>query len=197
MRLAYADPPYPGKAHLYPENTEVDHVELIGQLQEYDGWALSTDETNLAYVLSLCPPKTRVLAWCRPNIRSFGPYPYQAWEPVLCRPARTDTEVVRSYVEASVVTGHMRRENYVGQKARGVCEWVVRCLGAKPDDNLDDLYPGSGIMGRTFEDFGRQLSFAIPKSRRDQRNPGGRDLARMRARIYTTLPGLEPRNDQS
>jgi hypothetical protein len=26
MRLAYADPPYPGKAHLYPENSEVDHT---------------------------------------------------------------------------------------------------------------------------------------------------------------------------
>jgi hypothetical protein len=58
VRLAYADPPYPGKAHLYPENTEVDHVELVGRLSEYDGWALSTDETNLCYVLGLCPPKT-------------------------------------------------------------------------------------------------------------------------------------------
>jgi hypothetical protein len=68
VKLAYADPPYPGMAGLYTENTEVDHVELIARLSEYDGWALSTDERSLAYVLPLCPPKTRVLG-CRVNPR--------------------------------------------------------------------------------------------------------------------------------
>lgn len=47
--FAYADPPYPGKAHLYPECTEVDHVALIAGLVEGypDGWALSTDSRSL------------------------------------------------------------------------------------------------------------------------------------------------------
>lgn len=43
MRFAYADPPYIGCAHLYPEKREIDHDELIARLlSDYpDGWALS------------------------------------------------------------------------------------------------------------------------------------------------------------
>ncbi len=59
MRLAYADPPYPGCAHLYPEKTEVDHVTLIAQLCEYDGWALSTNENALQDLLALSPVGVR------------------------------------------------------------------------------------------------------------------------------------------
>lgn len=44
LRLAYADPPYPGKARLYRDHPdyggEVDHAALIVRLTEYDGWAL-------------------------------------------------------------------------------------------------------------------------------------------------------------
>ena len=32
MHFAYADPPYPGKANLYPEKTEIDHASLIDRL---------------------------------------------------------------------------------------------------------------------------------------------------------------------
>lgn len=54
MKFAYADPPYPGGAHRYPEKTEVDHRALLRLLlNEYpDGWALSTNTPNLDFVLS-------------------------------------------------------------------------------------------------------------------------------------------------
>ena len=47
MKLAYADPPYPGRAHLYKDHPdyagEVDHERLVNDLvANYDGWALST-----------------------------------------------------------------------------------------------------------------------------------------------------------
>jgi hypothetical protein len=46
LRLAYTDPPYPGKARLYRDHpdhaSEVDHAALIQRLAAYDGWALST-----------------------------------------------------------------------------------------------------------------------------------------------------------
>ncbi|MGZ4619816.1 MAG: hypothetical protein ACXV3F_14160 [Frankiaceae bacterium] len=42
LRLAYADPPYPGKARLYRDHPdfggEVDHAALIEHLAAYDGW---------------------------------------------------------------------------------------------------------------------------------------------------------------
>ncbi len=41
MRFAYADPPYPGNAGIYPEREGVDYRELIARLRaEFpDGWA--------------------------------------------------------------------------------------------------------------------------------------------------------------
>lgn len=46
MRIAYADPPYPGCAHLYKGHPdyagEVDHMELARVLSHYDGWILHT-----------------------------------------------------------------------------------------------------------------------------------------------------------
>ena len=38
----------------------------------------------------------------------------------------------------------------VGMKPPAFCEWVFRLLGALPGDSLDDLYPGSGIVSRSW-----------------------------------------------
>jgi len=66
MIFAYADPPYPGMARLYPEKTEVDHGELFTRLcADYpDGWALSTASTTLRAVLALpeCPDDVRIMS---------------------------------------------------------------------------------------------------------------------------------------
>lgn len=163
MRLAYADPPYPGKAHLYENHPdyagEVDHAELIERLCEYDGWALSTDEVNLRYVLTLCPPSVRILAWCKPDAMPYPPNPWAAWEPVLCWPARTEGAKVRSYLQhPAPPRGFCATETFTGSKPIGFCEWVFRCLGAEADDELDDLFPGSGAVGKAWETFKRQPS---------------------------------------
>jgi hypothetical protein len=89
-RLAYADPPYPGRAAMYygdhPDfGGEVDHAELVRRLDvEYDAWALSTAADALQDVLPVCPPGVRVAAWLRgerPN-RS-AQTPLNSWEPVI------------------------------------------------------------------------------------------------------------------
>ena len=90
LRLAYADPPYPGlSARYYSDHPdfdgEVDHAELVGRLvSEFpDGWALSTSARSLPAVLALCPPDVRVAAWFR-GARSARSYsPLNAWEPVI------------------------------------------------------------------------------------------------------------------
>lgn len=153
MRLAYADPPYPGKARLYRENTEVDHVELITKLSEYDGWALSTDEKNLRYVLSLCPPAVRVLAWCRPDTFPFHG-PWRSWEPVLCMPARPTVAQVASYFVCNAPPrGFCADKTFTGSKPAAFCLWVIRCLGSEREDTLDDLFPGTGVMGSAWQQF--------------------------------------------
>ena len=63
LRLAYADPPYPGRSHKYygghPDYAgEVDHAELIASLSaEYDGWALSTSADALREVWGALPAR--------------------------------------------------------------------------------------------------------------------------------------------
>jgi hypothetical protein len=187
-RLAYADPPYPGMAGLYPENTEVDHVALIAQLCEYDGWALSTDERSLAYVLPLCPSGTRVLAWCQSNAPFFIPNPARSWEPVLLWPARKRPVSVRSYLVAGIPSGRLQRDGLTGQKPSSFCEWVIRCLGAEPGDTLDDIFPGTGVMGATFQAFQSQLPLFEPARKKRTQAAASNYLRRFRERV----PGLAP-----
>lgn len=104
LRLVYADPPYPGRSARYyrdhPDYAgEVDHAALIAELEECDGWALSTSADALQELLRLCPAGVRVAAWhrgARPHRDAQGPL--SAWEPVIYyggRP-RLDRYVSRS-----------------------------------------------------------------------------------------------------
>lgn len=188
MRLAYADPPYPGKAYLYPENTEVDHVALIAQLQEYDGWALSTNEQSLQHVLSLCPPGLRVLAWCRPNTWPARPNPLYAWEPVIMHPVRTERVRARSYMEGFAPTGFLQsRRGFAGAKTEQFASWLFECLGADgEEDTLDDLFPGTGVIGATWSSWRSQLS--LFNGGRPKSGAGAFNILR---KTNEALPGLE------
>ena len=88
LRLAYADPPYPGMAGYYRDHPdyagEVDHAELISRLAStYDGWALSTSSAALRELLPLCPQGVRVAAWHRGERPARSRGPQSAWEPVI------------------------------------------------------------------------------------------------------------------
>lgn len=188
MRLAYADPPYPGLAYLYPENEEVDHVKLIDQLQGYDGWALSTSERSLAFVLGLCPPGVRVLAWCRTNAPPFLPNPSAGWEPVIARPARTRPVTATSFYVGGVPSGKWQRDGLTGQKTSGFAQWIFRCLGAEADDTLDDLFPGTGVVGESWVTFQRQPQLF----RTDSNGKSHQAVENELRRFHPTLDGIDP-----
>ena len=76
-RFAYADPPYPGRAKKHYGCAETDYPALVARLQAGGslGWALSTSEDSLRWLLPLCPEGTRVCPWVKPQgvpRRSFG-----------------------------------------------------------------------------------------------------------------------------
>jgi hypothetical protein len=95
MRVAIADPPYPGQSkRLYGDHEayagEVDHRELVARLMgDYEAWALHTSASALHAVLPLCPAPvmdtkknkgrylngtgTRILVW----VKTMAP-----WRPV-------------------------------------------------------------------------------------------------------------------
>jgi hypothetical protein len=157
LRLAYADPPYPGNAHLYrghPDYAgEVDHAALIARLAAYDGWALSTSAAALPAVLALCPPAVRVAAWHRGPRVAPSWQPLSAWEPVIYVPARP-VDPARGGRPDSLVHGISAMTTLPGRvtgtKPAAVCAWIFGLLGAAPGDTLDDLFPGSGAVGRAW-----------------------------------------------
>jgi hypothetical protein len=170
-RFAYADPPYPGKAHLYPERTEVDHAELVERLErDYpDGWALSTSAAALGAVLRLCPPEARVCIWRRRVRFVRSTRALNAWEPLIVvrgRPLAADAvQDLLDVLEAELLVDDPReldslldyRGRYdslpdalVGMKPPEFSAWLFRQLGARPGDELADLFPGSGAIGRAW-----------------------------------------------
>lgn len=164
MRFAYADPPYEGMATRYSreaaargaQSSEVDHPALIARLvAEYpDGWALSLKTNSLRGLLPLCPDGTRVLAWVKPFVPAYkGIRPVYSWEPVLMLGGRArDLELmVRDSLVQSPRMGLKPRQttNALGGKPPAFCRWVLDALGYDPRvDIIDDLFPGSGVMGQ-------------------------------------------------
>ena len=145
-------------SHFYrhdPRCAEVDHPELVRRLMhEYsDGWALSTASTTLQQVLANCPRDVRIGAWVKP-FASFKPgvgVAY-AWEPVIFRGGRKrmrEQGTVRDWLAENITL----QKGLTGAKPKEFCYWMFDMLNVQAGDTLADLYPGTGIVGRCFEEY--------------------------------------------
>lgn len=158
LRLAYADPPYPGMAYLYRGQPtykgEVDHRALVRRLvKDYDGWALSTSAGALADVLQICPRGARVCAWVKPigaSPRTYGLH--NCWEPLIVVGGRQRRPGVRDWLAAQPARGH---GDLIGRKPVAFAAFLFAALGATPGDTFDDIFPGTGIIGRAWRAFVR------------------------------------------
>lgn len=165
MRIGYADPPYPGQAKKHygdhPDYAgEVNHEHLLWQLQNdgYDGWVLHTSSVALPFVLgeanALGITDYRIVAWVKPfaAFKRNVPVAY-AWEPVLVKSARTPVVthevVMRDWIAESIT---MKR-GLAGAKPANVCKWLFHVLGAFPDDELVDLFPGTGAVTAAWDEW--------------------------------------------
>src|ERR1700732_903833 len=163
MHFAYADPPYPGQARRYYADHsdfagEVDHSALLSRLQHYDGWALSTSAVALSGVLALCVAqdlRVRVAAWVRPP-RPHATAPIvSAWEPVVYAGGRQIGRAGPSVADALVGVAPRARPTLptyvIGAKPPAFCRWLFfELLDATLGDELDDLFPGSGMVRRSW-----------------------------------------------
>jgi hypothetical protein len=159
VRFAYADPPYPGQAYQYKDHPdyagEVDHPELIFRLcRDYpDGWALSTNARSVQYVLGLCPVDVNVAVWhvtTQPHPGGASGW-WWCWEPVIVRGGRPGP--VRTVLECGA-SG--TKDRFIGAKPAAFTRWMLALLGARPDDAIDDLFPGSGAVTRVIESWRKQ-----------------------------------------
>lgn len=163
MRVAIADPPYPGCAHLYKDHPdyagEVNHWDLLNELDhDYDGWLLHTSSVALREILPLCPSDVRVMAWVKPfaAFKANVPVAY-AWEPVIvkaCRkPVVSGRLVMRDWIAESITL----KRGLTGVKPEAVCRWAFEVLGMEPDDELHDLFPGTGAITQAWERWRNEL----------------------------------------
>ena len=167
VKVAYADPPYPGCAHLYRDHPdyagEVDHHALSFQLREYDGWCLHTSSVALPSVLDHLEvahhENYRVMAWVKPfaAFKANVSVAY-AWEPVLVKAARKPVVkpgmTYRDFISEPITL----KRGLTGAKPEAVCRWLFEVMGCEPDDELVDLYPGIGAVTRAWDSWRSQLS---------------------------------------
>lgn len=162
MRIGYADPPYPGQAarhyKYHPDFAgEVDHQELLQRLErDYDGWLLHTSSPALPAILYWAEEygvgPYRVMAWVKPfaAFKRNVPVAY-AWEPVLVKPCRKPVVahriVMRDWVSESITM----KKGLTGAKPENVCRWAFEMLGMEVEDELDDMYPGTGAVHKAWQ----------------------------------------------
>lgn len=168
MKFAYADPPYLGCCRLYqhhhPDERCWDdlatHHRLIERLTtDYpDGWAMSATSGSLRHLLPLCPDGARVGAWVKPfHIYKKGVRPAYAWEPLIYVGGRNSKHpppekggkatTPKDFVSANITL----KKGLTGAKPPAVCSWILDLLNFQAGDTIDDLYPGTGIMGQVAE----------------------------------------------
>lgn len=155
LRAAYADPPYLGKSHYYrghPDYAgEVDHAELIRRLSTYDAWALSCSAESLGNLLPLCGPGARVAVWVKGPRATRSLRPLNAFEPVIYCGGRAVDGRRRTDVLTHGVAARSSDPGWViGAKPAAFCYWMFDLLGLSRSDELVDLFPGSGGVGRAW-----------------------------------------------
>jgi hypothetical protein len=170
MKFAYADPPYfgCGKWHYGEHHTEAAvwddttaHLDLVTRLvDEYpDGWALSCNPRDLRMYLPAMPDDVRVCAWTK-TWHQIQPTTVQyAWEPVILRNGRKDNKrspMVRDWWSGCAT----KNKGLIGAKPEEFCRWIADLLNFQDGDTLDDLFPGTGVMGKVLKQG--TFSFAAP-----------------------------------
>jgi hypothetical protein len=169
MKIGYADPPYIGCAYLYKDHPdyggEVDHAALVERLQsEFDGWVLHAAATpHSMAILAPLVEKTgaRWMTWVKPfaAFKRNVPVAY-AWEPVIVKPARKPVVskrlVMRDWIDCPIT---MKR-GLTGAKPEKVCHWAFEMVAARPEDELADMFPGTGAVAAAWETW--KKLFTLP-----------------------------------
>lgn len=170
MKIAYADPPYPGCADLYKDHPdyagEVDHRALVAHLEaDYDGWVLHTHGPGLRMMEReriLPDDGIRICQWVKPfaAFKRNVPVAY-AYEPVIIKAARKPVVAGRVVMRDWIAESITLKRGLTGVKPEKVCHWAFELVGAELEDELCDLYPGTGAVTRAWQSWRRQYAMSV------------------------------------
>lgn len=79
---------------------------------------------------------------------------HNAWEPLIVVPGRALRPGKRDWLSAQ--PARKGGSDLIGRKPEAFCVWMFELLGMLPGDQLDDLFPGSGIVTRAWAEICRQ-----------------------------------------
>lgn len=158
-RFAWANQWEPGKREQHAASVYQRHfgpgsviVRDVRQLDfEIKGWALSCSTDSLGVLLPMCAElgvKPRIATWVKPGgvpRETFGMHSRQ--EHVLVVGGRRCQPGIRDWLMAHPARGG---GDLPGRKPIAFCAWLFDLLGMIPGDALDDLFPGTGIVGRAW-----------------------------------------------
>lgn len=101
------------------------------------------------------------MAWVKPFCAfKANVNPAYAWEPMIVRGGRKRTRqqpTVRDWLAESIAL----KKGLCGAKPKEFCYWLFDVLNVEKGDTLMDIFPGTGIVSRCFEEFTTQTSEAI------------------------------------
>lgn len=173
LRYCIADPPYLGRAERWygptgraggkgknrASNHELAHVydheqthrDLLENLQtNYDGWAIAMSVHSLSTYLSLVETESenaiRVAVWNKPNAVPSGSRILNNWEPVLLKIPKSRKGRNKGPSCHDVLTCNAPHIGFVGSKPIEWTRWVLKMLGVQDQDEVTDMFPGSGMV---------------------------------------------------
>ena len=141
-------------AEYHPEAHEWDdpakHIDLIATLdREYDGWAVAASGKTLAPLLTTVDELGgRVAIWHVTNAIPDGARVRNVWEAVLYKTPAGRRAVGTGHRVPDLLSAAHPVSGFVGAKPDAWTRWVLNLLGFEPDDEIVDMFPGSGAVSR-------------------------------------------------
>jgi hypothetical protein len=186
MKFAIADPPYLGrakrwygktglgvgygigKADQHPEAEIWDlaetHENLVKHLDaNYDGFAIALTHHSLNVYLKHLAIGTaslyRVMAWIKPVSAPSANRIRSAWEPVIIKTPEKRKGYTTKYARISdYLIQSPPKNGFKGEKPEQWTYWVLNAMGYDLDDEIDDLFLGSGAVTKAIKKYKEQLS---------------------------------------
>jgi hypothetical protein len=159
-KVQYKPADYHPEAHLWDDIQT--HKTLIKQLEsDYDGFALCLAHDNLQQLLPLFSVKVKVCIWHKWTLPS-GSCISNTYEPVIVRVPDSRRRAIKGATTPDLLT-YKKKEGmgFAGRKPKAFTYWLLDLLQYKENDQVDDLFNGSGAIIDALNSYRQELSTRV------------------------------------